>query len=124
MSKTKKKHTPHLDFYMKYAQSEIMPNCGLCIHSSYYPEGEEMNEELIELFEPSEKQQEKLREAGFCTSYWGNRIPYPVYDYFDESKNNVSDYEDYYEFTDAIKQEFNEFRQTVVLLCAAMNDEL
>lgn len=111
---SKKTKTPHLDFYMKYAQEGILPSCGLCLSN-------QLDGELLDLFNPNSKEIAKLEKQEICTAYWGNAIPYPEYTY---GGHNQIDYDDYYVVSDAIKKEFNEFRQNIVLFMAAMNNEL
>lgn len=115
---SKKTKTPHLDFYMKYAQEGILPSCGLCLSIS---KEDQLDEELLDLFNPNSKEIAKLEKQKICTVYWGNTIPDPEYTY---GGYNKIYYEDYHIVSHAIKQEFNEFRQNIVLFMAAMNNEL
>lgn len=93
-----KKKTPFLDFYNRCVESREIPSCGLC-HSF-----NDMNP--LPIFEPTytEIPNEDVRRG-----YWG----YNGENVLDESVSS-----NYRAYT------FTPLRQTIVLFCAAINNEL
>lgn len=98
----KKKKTPYLDFYKKY-YGKLMPDCGLCYSLSF--EFGEFIESWFFSPEPlAHKPMDIFNDTPCMSSYYG-------YDGISKSDYLVS-------------HEFTPLRQNMVLLLAAMNDEL
>ncbi len=86
-----------LNFYKECVKEGKMPTQGMC-KSFVRTEGEP----ILDLFEPTFVE---CLESGHLGGHWGAL-----------EKNYNNSFKRYYEF--------NEFRQTVILFCAAINDEL
>lgn len=89
-----KKETPYLDFYFRHMKNGVLPSNGLCTCFTHH--------KLFKLIDP---------DMGQCLSYWG----------FDDDPSAMSVFDGgevtrWYSFT--------QLRQNVVLLMAAMNNEL
>jgi len=94
------KNTPFLDFYYKWIGSEKNVY-GLCNHLS----DEMLSSEAWSLICPSREELESHVEDGFRRGYWGEyELGHPLS-------------REYY-------GKFNEFRQNIILICAAVNGEL
>lgn len=92
----KNKPGQHLQFYINCVTEVVMPNAGLC-------SCRELDQNLLSLFEPSIYELARLRETGFNYVWWASGSKY-------SSRNRVF--------------KFRPLRQTIVLLMAAMNNEL
>jgi len=92
-----KSKTPFLDFYRKYNRSGHLPNHGLC--SCFGPDD---LYELIKIFEPTVADRCRY---GIVTDHWGLEI--------------VGRYAEKHEY-----DVFSDLRKTIVLFCAAINNEL
>lgn len=91
---------PHLWFYKNYCNTGKMPFDGLC--GCVY-EGGLLSGELLSHFEPTFSDEKELRHNQQSTVYWASGLHMD-----DDSKFDT----------------FTPLRQTIVLLMAAMNNEL
>lgn len=94
----KKKPTPFLDFYNECVWRGKMRQCGLCIEFVHSPQYE-----TLVMFMPEDADKIEFNKEIHSTclgSYWGSGDRFPR------------------------QMEFTEFRQTIVLFCAAINGEL
>ena len=91
----------HLDFYYACSVTGKIPKDGLCncAHSGY------IDKNLLDLFEPIQRDSNLLDKRGQTTIYWGSGLL---------QDSVLSD--KYFGFTS--------LRQTIVLFMAAMNNEL
>lgn len=92
----KKKETPFLDFYNECVQAGKMPTNGLCAAFRH--------DYTVDLFEPTAADRNYYN---IVSDYWGLDIA-GRYITLDEKHSNL----------------FTPLRQTIVLFCAAMNNEL
>lgn len=92
----KNKNKQHLDFYKKCAQTGFMPVMGLCGAASHNL----INGQLLDLFRPTKEDRLQLIAGRMPCGYWGRE----------------SFYIEHGTFTPR--------RQTIVLLMAAINNEL
>lgn len=100
----------HLDFYYKCMETGYLPEIeggGLC--NCAYNE-KLISEEDLNLFIPSNIDFKNLSDDNSSLIYWGYEFPYL------EDDNPIEDYNRQYKFTP--------LRQTIVLLIAAIKDEL
>jgi hypothetical protein len=95
----KNKKTPFLDFYNENIKSGYMPYSGLCSHFEL---------DCLRLIEMFEKRCDIFDESWF----WGFDGEVRTYDKMTEAM--AYDYE----------RKFTPLRQTIVLFCAAINEEL
>lgn len=86
----------YLDFYKKY-YGRNLPYAGLC---SCFE-----NDLAIEVFEPTDDDDQELIRDGYSTTWWGAGIK--------------TEDRDYYE----VRYGFTELRQTIVLFMAAMKED-
>ncbi len=93
--------TPHINFYNNCIKRGVMPTSGLCTSADHGY----IDYKLLSLFKPTLRELRNsghhLDDGNVATSFWGSEVRYD---------NNM------YVFT--------EFRQTIILFMAAMNDEL
>jgi hypothetical protein len=92
-----------LDFYHACMETGKMPGYGLCdrVHK--------LHRRKIKLFHPTQEDLDNLFKLGKDRIYWGSGLKTSWY--FDPA----------YEIN---KHKFTPLRQTIVLLCAAINNEL
>lgn len=97
----KKKRTPYLNMHNKFIKANSkMPYLGLCSCVSKNYDLREQEKYIFNLMEPTTKDSSKLSLEGLSEVYWGS-----------ESLNSKG-------FI------YTERRQTIILLCAAINNEL
>jgi hypothetical protein len=92
---------PFLDFYHACMETGEMPEPGLCEN--------EIPKRILKIFTPTDSDLKDLFSSGNDTSYWG-------YEY---GVTYILDHE----FRKRQRQ-FTPLRQNIVLLCAAINNEL
>ncbi len=93
----------YLEKYYLWMETEAIPDEGLCQSLK--------GSSLFKLFEPTEKDDNELLEEGLPTIYWASgEVKYST-----GSDRNTKYMR---------RQHFSPLRQTIVLFCAAMNDEL
>lgn len=95
-----KKPGKYLKFYYECMESGLIPDEGLCNCENFINVSE-----FKEIFEPEELEKSELRRSGLSSLYWGSGLPV-----FDDTFSK--------------KRTFSELRQNMVLLLAAMNNEL
>lgn len=93
----KKKDTPFMDLYFTWMKDGKLPDAGLCnsVPASC--------KESVLLFEPSDEIKDELERNDLAFGFWGY-------------EGHVGDVEK--------RLSFGDFRQTIVLFCAAINSEL
>lgn len=106
------KHTPFLDFYKKCMKTRRIPSRGLCNALRFYGEP-------FELVAPSKEDHPEHWVDGFA-GYWGYDGE-PISSHVAHVDNACA--KKGITITQA-GESFTPFRQTIVLLCAAINDEL
>lgn len=95
--KRNKKPGKYLAFYMKCSRIRKMSEAGLChVFNAYRPE----DYPEFKIISPTKKEKQQLCENGFNQTWWGSESYFP----------------EHYKFTP--------LRQTLVLLMAALNNEL
>lgn len=87
----------HLEFYLQHINSGKLPSDGLC---------SSIQSDLLKLFEPTIDEENDLLAEGTSALYWGFGLPLL----------GTSTIEKLYSFTP--------LRQTIILFCAAINNEL
>lgn len=98
-----KKNTPFLEFYNNCIENKTMPSDGLCNSI-----GQLKNNRAFELITPNDEELAVLSDEGKSPVYWGYEIP--------NGSKKYSQVEKYVKFTP--------LRQNIILLCAAINNEL
>jgi hypothetical protein len=93
----KKKIGKHLQFYLHSIQSGTIKDFGLC---------NSIKSGLLDLFIPTKEDEDVLRREGVSVLFWGSGLP----------SGHKYDHERWYSFSP--------LRQTIVLLMAAINNEL
>lgn len=96
-----KKQTPFLDFYKECLATGKIPNSGLCYCR--------LPSEVLDNFEPTNEEKYQLVDEGTPEGYWGCGF---TWDYLKIHGEDIMDYG------------FTPMRETIVLLCAAINEEL
>lgn len=97
----KKKKTPYLNYYEKCMNlGAKMPFGGLCMRFN--------NSETFDLFIPTEHEFNDLNDVEGCSTYWASGVKC--------SENGGQQLIECFGFTT--------LRQTIVLFCAAINNEL
>jgi hypothetical protein len=92
-----KKHTPFLDLYDEcMASGQMMKFYGLCNAIGW-------SSAIFDLFTPTNQDELELSREGLSTAYWASGV----------MKHDPCK-----------KRTFTPLRQTIVLFCAAINDEL
>jgi hypothetical protein len=64
----------HYDFYVQCAEAGILPYDGLC-NCAF---AALIDKELIELFYPTQEDQDELYDQGLDDVFWGNEMPWEV----------------------------------------------
>jgi hypothetical protein len=93
----KKKAGKHLKFYKDCMSTGRLPDFGLCYS---------LGGRLLQLFTPTIEEKFQLEDEGLCPIYW-------AYGVSDDFKNDEERW-----------HSFSSLRQTIVLLMAAINNEL
>jgi hypothetical protein len=96
----KKQPGRYLTFYYKFMDRGVIPNFGLC---NVFDNG--LDNDLFELLKPTPEDKAEIISEGLSTSAWGSGLPTP------------SD-------VDGLLTKFTPLRQNIVLLMAALNNEL
>ena len=96
-----KKETPYLDLYKEWMREEKIPNTGLC-----WSVPKRIKKNIFKYIKPTPEDIKMLNKQNISSTWWGYGIP----------RRNET-------FNTRLCK-FTPLRQNLILLCAALNDEL
>lgn len=107
------KRTPFLDLYDRCMATGRLPSTGLC-RSLEVLQFTKREIELFQLLYPSVSDKIQLQREETSTSYWGSDLVLIEHEWFTHAA---------YTQIDKKSCDFTSRRQTILLLCAVMNNE-